>query len=106
MIKKTLLAAAIAILPATSFASGPGCGLGGVLFEGQSGLGVHLMGASTNAPYMTLGMTSGTSGCDVSEPITIAAIFSPSLSCLLVYSFLILDLPPTPKKVRNPQHLS
>ncbi|PCJ30184.1 MAG: hypothetical protein COA99_18440 [Moraxellaceae bacterium] len=77
MIKKTLLAAAIIILPATSFADGPGCGLGGTIFEGQSGMGAHLMAVTFNGTSgnMTFAMTSGTSGCDVNEPITIAAIF-------------------------------
>jgi hypothetical protein len=48
-----------------------GCGLGSKLFEGQSGVGPHVLAATTNGFYgtQTFAMTSGTLGCDVSDPI-------------------------------------
>ena len=73
--KKTLLAAA---LMGASFSAhavapgGPGCGWGNLLFEGKSGLPMHLLativnGTSGNA---TFGMTSGTNGCDTNGALT------------------------------------
>lgn len=51
---------------------GPGCGWGNMLFEGKSGLPVHLLativnGTSGNA---TFGMTSGTNGCSTDGNLT------------------------------------
>ena len=42
-----------------------------MLFEGQSGLGPHVMAATTNGLYgtQTFAMSSGTLGCDVDSPI-------------------------------------
>lgn len=73
--KKTIIAAALlgssvgahAVAP-----GGPGCGWGNMLFEGQSGMPMHLLatlvnGTSGNA---TFGMTSGTNGCDTSGDLT------------------------------------
>ena len=73
--KKTLIAAvllgsstsALAVAP-----GGPGCGWGNMLFDGQSGLPIHLLatlvnGTSGNA---TLGMTTGTNGCDTSGALS------------------------------------
>ena len=67
-----------ALLLASSFAVnakdyGPaGCGVGAILFEGQSGLGPHVMAATTNGFYgtQTFAMTSGTLGCDIDGPVT------------------------------------
>ena len=69
--KKVLLAAALlgASVSAQAVApGGPGCGWGNLIFEGKSGMPVHLLativnGTSGNA---TFGMTSGTNGCDTS----------------------------------------
>lgn len=51
--------------------SAAGCGLGSELFKGQSGLGPHILAATTNGFYgtQTFAMTSGTLGCDVDQPI-------------------------------------
>lgn len=45
--------------------SGPGCGLGYMLFEGQRGLAPQVLAATTNSTFanQTFGMTTGTSGC-------------------------------------------
>lgn len=51
---------------------GGGCGWGNMLFEGESGVAPHVLAATTNGTSgnATFGMTSGTNGCDVSEPLT------------------------------------
>ena len=72
--KKTLLALA---LVGTSFGAqanapgGPGCGWGNMVFEGQSGMPVHLVATIVNGTSgnKTFGMTSGTNGCDTSVPL-------------------------------------
>ena len=72
--KKTLLAAALlgaSVGAQANAPGGPGCGWGNMLFEGKSGLPIHLLatitdGTSGNA---TFGMTSGTNGCDTSLPL-------------------------------------
>lgn len=48
-----------------------GCGLGAKLFEGQTGLGPHILAATTNGfgGTQTFAMTFGTLGCDVSGTI-------------------------------------
>jgi len=52
--------------------SAAGCGLGSMLFEGQSGVGPHVLAATTNGFYgtQTFAMSSGTLGCDTSQSIT------------------------------------
>ena len=71
---------AVALLAAVPFASqakesGPGCGLGSQLFEGQSGVAPHVLAVTTNgiSGNQTFGMTTGSLGCDPSQTITIAA---------------------------------
>jgi len=73
--KKTIIAALLLGSAAGAHADaagGPGCGWGNMLFEGQSGLPMHLLatlvnGTSGNA---TFGMTTGTNGCDVNGSLT------------------------------------
>ena len=73
--KRAFLAAALlgASFSAHAVApGGPGCGWGNLIFEGKSGMPVHLLativnGTSGNA---TFGMTSGTNGCDTSGTLT------------------------------------
>lgn len=45
-----------------------GCGWGNMLFDGQSGLGAHLIATITNGTSgnATFGMTTGTNGCSTS----------------------------------------
>lgn len=49
-------------------AGGDGCGWGNMLFEGQRGIGPHMLATTTNGTSgnATFGMTSGTNGCDTS----------------------------------------
>lgn len=73
--KKTLIAAAMLGASTSAMAvapGGPGCGWGNMLFEGQSGMPMHLLativnGTSGNA---TFGMTTGTNGCDTSGSLS------------------------------------
>lgn len=74
--KRTLIAAALVLSPSVALAN-PGCGWGATVFEGQSGLGPHLLATTTNGTSgnMTFGMTSGSAGCDVDKDIELAAEF-------------------------------
>jgi len=76
--KKTTLALSLALLasPVVSMAdTGPGCGWGAMLFEGQDGLGPNVLAATTNGSFgnQTFGMTTGTAGCDGKKPVTTSA---------------------------------
>jgi phenylacetate-coenzyme A ligase PaaK-like adenylate-forming protein len=77
MMMKKFIATILLTLPMTSMAadSGAGCGLGAMLFDGKSGLAQNVMAATTNGTYgnQTFAMTSGTSGCDTSQPLSVAA---------------------------------
>tara|TARA_R110001583_G_scaffold192566_1_gene359205 strand:+ start:290 stop:769 length:480 start_codon:yes stop_codon:yes gene_type:complete len=77
--KKIILTGAMLVMPFAAQAAGgysaAGCGVGAMLFEGQSGLGPHVLAATTNGFYgtQTFAMTSGTLGCDVSGTINAQA---------------------------------
>lgn len=69
--------AGLALLSASSAAmavapGGPNCGWGNMLFEGQSGLGSHIIASITNGTSgnNTFGMTTGTNGCSTSGTLT------------------------------------
>ena len=69
--------AGLVLLSASSVAmaeapGGPNCGWGNMLFEGQSGLGSHIMASITNGTSgnNTFGMTTGTNGCSTSGTLT------------------------------------
>ena len=69
--------AGIALLTASSSAmavapGGDNCGWGNLLFEGQSGLGAHIIASITNGSTFnnTFGMTFGTNGCSTSGTLT------------------------------------
>ena len=67
-------AAAPAGAPARSSTAGDGaggCGWGSLLFDGNSGVGAHIFAMTTNGSFgnATFGMSSGTLGCDPSQPI-------------------------------------
>lgn len=69
--------AGLALLTASSSVmaeapGGPNCGWGNMLFEGQSGLGPHLVATITNGTSgnATFGMTSGTNGCSTSGALS------------------------------------
>ena len=59
----------------TAMAVAPGgenCGWGNMLFDGQSGLGAHVIASITNGTSgnATFGMTTGTNGCSSSGTLT------------------------------------
>ncbi len=69
--------AGLALLSASSVVmaeapGGPNCGWGNMLFEGQSGLGSHMIASTTNGTSgnNTFGMTTGTNGCSTSGTLT------------------------------------
>lgn len=51
--------------------AGSGCGLGSLMFEGNSGVGAHAVAMTTNGSLFnnTFGMSSGTLGCDPEIPV-------------------------------------
>ena len=55
----------------TAVDAGSGCGLGSLLFDGNSGVGAHAVAMTTNGSLFnnTFGMSSGTLGCDSSVPV-------------------------------------
>lgn len=55
--------------------TGPGCGWGSMLMDGQDGVAPNVLAATTNGTFgnQTFGMTSGTAGCDASQTIQRAA---------------------------------
>ena len=73
--KKTLIAAAMLGASTSAMAvapGGPGCGWGNMLFEGQSGMPMHLLATLVNGTTgnATFGMTSGTNGCSSNGTLT------------------------------------
>jgi hypothetical protein len=67
MILMGVSSAALAVAP-----GGPNCGWGNMLFEGKSGMASHFLASTTNGTSYNaiFGMTTGTNGCSVSEPLT------------------------------------
>lgn len=70
--KKLLVLSAFALMLAapTAFAgNSAGCGLGHLLFSGQSGMIPNILAATTNGSFgsQTFGITTGTSGCSTSD---------------------------------------
>lgn len=76
---KKLIAGAILLSASTlTFAEGgPGCGVGAMIFKGQSGLGPHVLAATTNGTFgnQTFGMSTGTLGCDTNQPVQSLALY-------------------------------
>jgi hypothetical protein len=73
--KRVLIVTALMGASASAFAEAPGgpnCGWGNMLFDGQSGLGSHIIASITNGSTgnATFGMTSGTNGCSSNGKLT------------------------------------
>lgn len=73
--KKTIISIALLGSSSVAFAASPGgpnCGWGNMLFEGQSGLGPHILATTTNGTSgnKTFGMTTGTNGCSADGKLT------------------------------------
>lgn len=74
---KKLIAGAI-LLGASSMAfAQPGCGVGTMVFKGQSGVAPHVLAATTNGTFgnQTFGMTTGTLGCNTNQTIQSMAMY-------------------------------
>ncbi len=71
--KKLLLTAGLTVaLSGTVMAgSGPGCGVGSMVFAEKSGTVNHVLASITNGVFsnQAFGMSTGTLGCDTSQPI-------------------------------------
>ncbi|MGP4843691.1 DUF3015 domain-containing protein [Marinobacter sp. 1Y8] len=77
---KKLIAGAI-LLGASSMAfAQPGCGVGAMIWKGQSGAAPHILAATTNGTFgnQTFGMTTGTLGCDTNESVQSMAMYMDS----------------------------
>lgn len=77
---KKLIAGAI-LLGASSMAfAQPGCGVGAMIWKGQSGIAPHVLAATTNASFgnQTFGMTTGTLGCQTNESVQSMAMYMDS----------------------------
>jgi|APSaa5957512622_1039677.scaffolds.fasta_scaffold142576_2 hypothetical protein len=79
--KKILFVLLFFAIPSVGWAagagSGPGCGLGAVVFKSKSGFFPHTSAATTNQSSFSQlgGISSGTSGCGGYETIRISAAF-------------------------------
>ena len=76
--KKIIAGVALSFASTMAFAgTDAGCGVGSMIFKGQSGIGPHVLAATTNGSFgnQTFGMTFGTLGCDTSKPVTSMAMF-------------------------------
>jgi len=77
---KKLIAGAI-LLGASSMAfAQPGCGVGAMIWKGQSGIAPHVLAATTNGTFgnQTFGMTTGTLGCQTNESVQSMAMYMDS----------------------------
>ncbi|MDX5297796.1 MAG: DUF3015 domain-containing protein [Gammaproteobacteria bacterium] len=74
---KKLIAGAI-LLGASSVAfANPGCGVGAMIWKGQSGVAPHVLAATTNGTFgnQTFGMTTGTLGCNTNQSVQSMALY-------------------------------
>ena len=77
---KKLIAGAI-ILGSSSMAfAQPGCGVGAMIWKGQSGIAPHVLAATTNGTVgnQAVGMTTGTLGCQTNQSVQSMAMYMDS----------------------------
>ncbi|MDX1560453.1 MAG: DUF3015 domain-containing protein [Marinobacter sp.] len=75
------LIAGVILFGASSMAfAQPGCGLGAMVWKGQSGIAPHVLAATTNGTFgnQTFGMTTGTLGCQTNESVQSMAMYMDS----------------------------
>jgi hypothetical protein len=77
---KKLIAGAMLIGASTLAFAQPGCGVGSMVWKGQSGIAPHVLAATTNGTSgnQTFGMTTGTLGCETSQSVQSMAIYMDS----------------------------
>ncbi|WP_372966380.1 DUF3015 domain-containing protein [Marinobacter sp.] len=58
----------------------PGCGVGAMIWKGQSGIAPHVLAATTNGTFgnQTFGMTTGTLGCSTNQSVQSMAMYMDS----------------------------
>lgn len=77
---KKLIAGALLMGASTLAFAQPGCGVGAMIWKGQSGIAPHVLAATTNGTLgnQTFGMTTGTLGCQTSESVQSMAMYMDS----------------------------
>ncbi|WP_152205264.1 DUF3015 domain-containing protein [Marinobacter changyiensis] len=77
---KKLIAGALLMGASTLAFAQPGCGVGAMIWKGQSGIAPHVLAATTNATFgnQTFGMTTGTLGCQTNESVQSMAMYMDS----------------------------
>jgi len=67
---KKLIAGAILLGASSMVFAQPGCGVGSMIWKGQSGVVPHVLGATTNGiASQTVSMTLGLAGCNTNENV-------------------------------------
>ncbi len=77
---KKLIAGALLLGASTLAFAQPGCGVGAMIWKGQSGIAPHVLAATTNATFgnQTFGMTTGTLGCKTNQSVQSMAMYMDS----------------------------
>ncbi len=74
---KKLIAGAVLLAASSVAFAQPGCGVGAMIWKGQSGIVPHVLAATTNSIFgnQTFGMTTGTLGCDTNQTVQSMAMY-------------------------------
>lgn len=74
---KKLIAGALLMGASTLAFAQPGCGVGAMIWKGQSGIAPHVLAATTNGTFgnQTFGMTTGTLGCQTNQSVQSMAMY-------------------------------
>ena len=77
---KKVIAGAILMGASTLAFAQPGCGVGAMIWKGQSGIAPHVLAATTNGTFgnQTFGMTTGTLGCQTNQSVQSMAMYMDS----------------------------
>ncbi|WP_404365020.1 DUF3015 domain-containing protein [Marinobacter sp.] len=77
---KKLIAGAMLMGASTLAFAQPGCGVGAMIWKGQSGIAPHVLAATTNGTFgnQTFGMTTGTLGCQTNQSVRSMAMYMDS----------------------------
>ena len=77
---KKLIAGALLMGASTLAFAQPGCGVGAMIWKEQSGIAPHVLAATTNGTFgnQTLGMTTGTLGCQTNQSVQSMAMYMDS----------------------------
>ncbi|TGN40534.1 DUF3015 domain-containing protein [Marinobacter confluentis] len=77
---KKIIAGALLMGASTLAFAQPGCGVGAMIWKGQSGIAPHVLAATTNGTFgnQTFGMTTGTLGCQTNASVQSMAMYMDS----------------------------